>query len=85
VYNFSKYTASTTYNWGEEVTYPQGTPTVTTGVGTTALGIVRCITCHNSGSTAYNTGWNRVSADLCIGCHGDKVGAVDHMIQMGGK
>jgi OmcA/MtrC family decaheme c-type cytochrome len=78
--------ATAPLDWSE-VTYPQGLPTVnaTTGV-TTATGAPRCITCH-TGTSGTGLLWKTtsVSQRSCIGCHADKPGADDHMLQNGGK
>jgi hypothetical protein len=71
------------------VTYPQGIPSIggdeTTGILSISgnTGASRCITCHTTSSTTWKT--SGIAKKACIGCHADKQGAKDHMLQMGGK
>jgi hypothetical protein len=44
-------------------------------------GIGRCDICHSSGNTSYRSVTHEVA---CLGCHGDRPGATDHMLQNGG-
>ena len=72
---------------GATVTTPLGSlaTDVTTASGykaVTSTGAPRCIGCHTSGNTAYQT---RVSGPGCYACHADKTGVNDHFLQMGGK
>jgi hypothetical protein len=67
-----------------------GTPVLTDVNTTVAVGAPRCVTCHSQNSTAYKNNFytvksNAVHLNNCFGCHADKVGAVDHFTQMGGK
>ncbi len=57
-------------------------PTAASYKAVSATGAPRCIGCHTSKSTAYQT---RVSGPSCYGCHADKTGVDDHFLQMGGK
>jgi hypothetical protein len=71
------------------VTYPQGMPSSgadeTTGILSISgiTGASRCITCHTTASTTWKT--NGIKKVACQGCHADKPGAINHMVQMGGK
>jgi hypothetical protein len=77
-------------NWSE-VTYPlssfsssntpAGSPTWSSGTPTNTGGIGRCGICHDSGNTSYRRVTHEVA---CLGCHGDRTGAIDHMLQSGG-
>ncbi|MFZ2224130.1 MAG: hypothetical protein WAV26_05525 [Candidatus Deferrimicrobium sp.] len=59
-------------DWSD-VTYPLG-------VGWPG-GIGRCDICHASGNTSYRSTIHEVA---CLGCHGDRPAAIDHMLQSGG-
>jgi hypothetical protein len=61
-----------TLSWSD-VTYPLG-------LGWPG-GIGRCDICHTSGNTSYRSVIHEVA---CLGCHGDRSGARDHMLQSGG-
>jgi len=45
-------------------------------------GIGRCDICHTSGNASYRSVVQEVS---CLGCHGARTGATDHMLQSGGS
>ena len=60
-------------DWSD-VTYPLG-------VGWPG-GIGRCAICHTSGNTSYRVNVKQIT---CYGCHADRPGAVDHMVQNGGE
>ena len=59
-------------DWSD-VTYPLG-------IGWPG-GIGRCDICHSSGNTSYRSVTHE---SACLGCHGDRTGATDHMLQNGG-
>jgi len=42
-----------------------------------------CAACHNSGNNSHRTNPAGTWGYACIGCHGDRAGAKDHMLQMG--
>jgi hypothetical protein len=44
--------------------------------------VKRCVTCHGTTNTSYKTQQYLIP---CYGCHADNDGAIDHMLQNGGK